>query len=192
MHRLTHNFRFSHCGRIQSRSSPSHLQWQPGKIDNTPVATVAAQIVGCPHKDAINWTWLDAQGAEHAFGVVYGKTRDLESLAFLNTLLADVDAVHRTSFRTPLARYAGGQVKSVKATIPRRNRNWFFRILVLFGKGSPTVFVGRYPIPQCNPHSVGDRPYCQTDIAEPVPHLQGNLTLVSKRISREFRPTTEH
>jgi hypothetical protein len=84
------------------------------EIDDAPIAAIAREIVGSAHENAIDRTGLHAERAEHALAVVDRKAGDLETLAVLDPLLADVDAIDRAGLGTLIARDAGRQIVPVK------------------------------------------------------------------------------
>ena len=174
MHRINNHLRLGYRRGIQRRSPPSYIQWQSRKIDDATIAAVATQIVRRSHENTVYGARLDAQGTEHTFRVVDREFCDPEPLAILDSLPADVDAVHRARLRAPLAGYARGQIETVETPVTCGNWDGFFGVLVLLGVRSATTLVGTYPVPKCHEQPFRDRPYREAEISEPIPH--GDIT----------------
>ena len=104
VHGLGDHLRLSDGGRIERRASPGHIDRKSRKVHNAAVTTVTAQIVRGAHEDAIHRTGLDTQSAKHALGIVDRVTRNAKSLAVFDPLLANVDAIDRTSFGALIGR----------------------------------------------------------------------------------------
>jgi hypothetical protein len=164
------HFRFCDRHGIQRSSSPSYLKRQSLKIDNTAVATVTAQVMRPPHKNAIDRTRLNAQRAKHTFGIIDRKSSDLEPLAVLDPLFADVNAVHRARLRTLITRDARREVITVETTISSRNGHGFLWINEFIRERPAVGFIRDQPVSQCDPHPVrygNDRRF---NISEPSQH----------------------
>ena len=65
------------------------------------------------HENAVDRTRLDAQRAKHALGIVDREAGDLEPLAVLHSLFADVNAIHRAGLSALVARNARRQIVAV-------------------------------------------------------------------------------
>src|SRR5205823_526118 len=87
--------------------------------DDAAVAAIAADVVGRAHEDAIDRAGIDAQGAEHALGVVDLEAVDAEALAYGVLDLVDVNAIDRAGAGTLVAADAGRQVEAMEAAIAR-------------------------------------------------------------------------
>src|SRR5262249_27903901 len=81
--------------RVERRLAPGRLHRQLGVIDDAAVPAVAALVVRRAHEDAIHRARVDAQGTEHALGVIDLEAVHPEALAHRVLDLLDVDAVHR-------------------------------------------------------------------------------------------------
>src|SRR5258707_280303 len=79
--RLGLHFGCSNRHRIERRLAPRYLYRQLSIVHNAPVATEAALVVRRAHEDAVNGTGIDAQGTEHALGVVDLEPVDAEAFA---------------------------------------------------------------------------------------------------------------
>lgn len=134
MYRLGNDLCLGNCRWIERRPAPCHVERQTGKVDNAPVAAVAAQVVRRAHENTIDRTRFDTQSAKHAFAVVDGVAGDLESFAPLDALFPNVDTVDGTSLGTLVTGDTSRQVKPMKPTIPRGNRHRKFGVLEVFGK----------------------------------------------------------
>lgn len=146
MHRLSDHFRLSDRSGIERRPSPGNFHGESREIDDTTVPTVAAEVMGCPHENAIDRARFYAKSTKHTFGIVDRVTGDLETLAPFDTLLADVNTVDRARFCTLIASDAGCQVKTVKTSVTRSDGNWFFGVFELFGESSPVRSIRFEPV----------------------------------------------
>lgn len=87
-----------------------------------------------PHENAINGAGIDAQGTEHAFGVVDDKAVDAKPLTDGALFFFDIDAVNRAGLSAFVTSDARGQVKPMKASVSRFYSDGRFRIRVSIGK----------------------------------------------------------
>ena len=170
MYRLDNDFGIGHGSRVERGPAPSYFDRQAGKIDNATIAVVAAKVVSGTHKNTIDWAGLHTQRTKHALGIINRKAGDLKSLATLDPLLADVDAVHRTSLGALVARNAGGEVVAMKAPIAGRHRNRLLRIFENLGEGSAIRLIGDEPVAERDIQPVTDGVNRQPDVTKPVPH----------------------
>src|SRR5205823_1597428 len=109
VHRICYHLRLRHRRGIKRCLAPTNFHREPREIDDASVAAIARQVVRRPHEDAIDRARLDAQRTKHALAVVDRKAGDLEALAVLDPLLANIDAIDRASLRTLIARNARRQ-----------------------------------------------------------------------------------
>jgi hypothetical protein len=93
------------------------------------------------HEDAIHRAWVNAQGTEHAFGVVDGKTVNSKTLADRALYFFDVDAIDGASLSALFASDARRQIESVKPTITRLHFDGCFGIGVNVAKRFPISIV---------------------------------------------------
>ena len=126
--------------------------------------------MGGPHEDAIYRAGLYAERTEHAFRIVDCEASYLEALAIFDPFFTDVNAVDGASFGALVAGDTGGEVEAVEATITGHDRDRLFRVFKLFGKCSTTILVGFQPVPERDPHTVGDRHHGVANVTEPIKH----------------------
>ena len=111
---------------------------------------------------------IDAQGAEHALGVVDLEAVDAEALADGVLDLLDVDAIDRAGAGALVAADAGGQVEAVEAAVARLDRHGQFGVLEALGERLAAV--GLQEVPEGDVHALGDGLDGQPDVAEPGAH----------------------
>ena len=170
MNRFDDDFGIRHRRRVQCCSAPGDIDRYSRKINDTAVATIATEIVSSTHKNAVNWTWLDTQGAKHALGVVNGVSSDFETSATFGTFFINVDAIDRTCFRTLVACNASRQIKPMKATIAICDRNGKFGVFEVLSKRLPFRIISSKPTTQRDIKSVGHRKHGGEHIPKPFPH----------------------
>lgn len=171
MHGCSDDFRMRHGDRIQRCSSPGHIHRKSGEVNDAAVAAVTTEVMGCPHENAVDRTRLNTQSAKHAFRIVDRVSSNFESLPSFHAFLANIDAVNRARLRALVTGNASGQVKPVKAAIPRSNGNGFFGILELLRKRSPAFTIRSQPVSQRDEHAFTDRRHGNCNIAKPIDHL---------------------
>jgi hypothetical protein len=170
VNRFGDHFRVGNGGGIERRAAPGDVQRHPRKIDNAAVAAVAAQIVRRPHEYAIDGTRLDTQRTKHALRIVDRVAGDFETLAVLDPLLADVDAVYRASLRALIAGDTGCQIEAVEAAIPCGNRNGQLRVFEMLGECFALRPIGFYPRSKRDPHAMRNGVDRLDDVAHPGPN----------------------
>src|SRR5207247_2077874 len=122
---------------------------------NAAIAAEAALIVGRSHKDAIDRTRVDTQGAEHALGVIDLEAVDPEAFADRVLDFFDVDAVDGASAGAFVTTDTGRQIEPVEASIPGLHRHGQLGIFELLREGA--ALVGLKEVPQGYVHPLADR-----------------------------------
>src|SRR5262249_34864221 len=120
-HRGGLQLRRRHRRRVERRLAPGDFQRHFGGVDDAAVTAGGTLVVGRTHEDAVDRAGVDAQGAEHALGVVDLEAVDLEGglAAHLDLFLLDVDAVDGAGPGALVAADAGGQIEAVEAAVAR-------------------------------------------------------------------------
>ena len=121
------------------------------------------------HKYTIHRARLDAQRTKHALRVIDRVARNLEALAALDPLFADVNAIHRASLRALITRDARREVEPMNAPISCGHRHWQFWILEVLGEGLALGPIRLDPGSKRNPHAVRNGVDRIHDIAQPGP-----------------------
>src|SRR3954454_4777563 len=181
VNRLGDYFRIRNRRWIDRCSAPSDIERHTRKVDNASIAAIAAQIVRRAHEDAVHRARLDAQCTKHALRIVDRVAGDLEALAVLDALLADVNAIDGASLRTLIARDAGREIKSMKAAISRGHRHRKFRVLEMFGKRLALGPIRFDPCAERHPHSMRHRVHRVNDVPHPWPY---SLNFIDHRAER--------
>src|SRR5262249_1657581 len=136
--------------------------------DDATIPAVAADVVGRAHEDAVHRAGIDAQGAEHALGVVDLEAVDPEAFADGVLDLVDVDAIDRAGAGALVAAAAGRQVEAGEAGVGRVDWDGEFGILVALGEGPAAV--GLDEVPERYVHALADRLDGQPDVVKPGSH----------------------
>jgi len=142
---------------------------------NSSPASICVKDLRCNECNAVDRAGLDAQGTEHALGVVDQKAIDAEPLADRTLFFFDVDAIDRTGDRAFFAADTGRQVESMEAAIPGFHRHGNLRVLVDFGERSPPISLEHRP--QRHPHPRGNGGNGHPDIAKPFQHERYSIRL---------------
>ncbi len=143
----------SHGGWVDCGAAPGNLHRQSGEVHDRAVATVATQVVGRSHEDAINGARLHAERAKHALRVVNRKATDTKSLAVCNAFLTDVNTIDGTRFGALVAGDARGEIKPVKTPVPRSDGHRQFGILKVLCERPASLVVRACKNPQCHEHA---------------------------------------
>lgn len=123
MYGVDQDFRLRHGSWVECGSAPGDVDRKSREIDQATVATVAAQVVGSTHENAIHGAGFDTQSTKHAFAVVDGKPGDLESFATFHTFFANVNAIDRAKLCALVASDARGEIEPMEPSVPRGDRN---------------------------------------------------------------------
>jgi hypothetical protein len=118
------------------------------------------------HENAIDRARIDAQGTEHALGVIDLEPVDAEALADRILDLVDVDAIDRASAGALVATDTRRQIEFMKAPIARLDRDRQFGIFEVLRERFSLVRLQE--IPEGDPHSLGDRLDRHDDISKPT------------------------
>ena len=162
------NFGLRNDRWVQRGLTPCDLQRQFRIVNDTPITTIATQVVIGPHENAIHGTRLYAQGTKHALCVVDRKAIDSEPFSDRAFFFVDINAVNRTSGCALFAANACGQVKTVETAIARLHLQRHFRILVDLGK-CPSIICLEHR-QERDVHPLQDGHNRHPDVAEPQKH----------------------
>src|SRR5262249_7456022 len=135
------------------------------------------------HENAVHWTRIDAQRAEHALGVIDLETVDAKAFADGVLDFLDVDAVDRAGAGALVTADAGGQIEAMKPAIAGLHRYGQVGIFEMLGER--LALVGLQEVPEGNPHSLSDRGDRDDDVPQPGPH-----TCFSPPVLRSARLST--
>src|SRR5262249_7576139 len=114
------------------------------------------------------WAWIDAQGAEHALGVIDLEAIDPEALADRILDLLNVNAIDGAGAGALVAADARRQIEAVKPAVARLHGHGQLGVLELLGEGP--ALVGLEEVPERDVHALAHRLDRKDDIADPLPH----------------------
>ena len=123
-----------------------------------------------PHENAIHRARFDAQRAEHTFRVVNREAGYLESLSVLDSLLSNINAIHRTCFSALVTCDARRQVIAVETPITSSDRHRLFRVFKLVREGTAFFIVRDQPIAKRDPEPVSYGDHRIANVANPIKH----------------------